>query len=367
MYRLTAKMKSMSHWHFLWIAVLLSEVFTVVASSLQSYLSWGFVSRDVLLFGAFDALFVPLIIVPVIIYFLSRRRKTEDALRESEEKYRSLVESTGDSIYVLDRNYRYIYMNQRHLSRMGLSGDEYIGRSYKEFHSPEEASDFLEEVNKVFDTGESVQHEHRSGRDGRYFLRTLSPVKGDRGETVLTTVISKDITALKDMEDRLRTLSLTDELTGLYNRRGFLTFADQLLKLSKRQNKGVFLLYADLDDLKRINDTFGHQEGDAALVDAANVLKETCRESDIIARIGGDEFVMMTAGRAGDNMEIIISRLQENLRNHNARQRRNYTLSISFGISHHGPELLVSIDRLLEGAEKSMYGNKKQRQKPQTG
>src|SRR5208283_2367731 len=103
------------------------------------------------------------------------------------------------------------------------------------------------------------------------------PVKDNLGDTMLVTVISKDVTSLKDMEDRLRILSLTDELTGLYNRRGFLTFAAQLLKLSKRQNKGIFVLYADLDDLKKINDTFGHQEGDLALIDAANVLKATCR------------------------------------------------------------------------------------------
>lgn len=101
------------------------------------------------------------------------------------------------------------------------------------------------------------------------------------------------------MHERLHTISLHDDLTGLYNRRGFFTLAEHLLKLAKRQQEGLFMLYADLDDLKKINDTLGHQKGDWALIDTANLLKETFRESDIIARIGGDEFVVMPIETTG--------------------------------------------------------------------
>jgi diguanylate cyclase (GGDEF)-like protein len=100
---------------------------------------------------------------------------------------------------------------------------------------------------------------------------------------------------------------LTDELTGLYNRRGFFVSAQQQLKLANRYNKGIFIFSADLDDLKIINDNFGHKTGDSALVETANILKKTFRESDIIARIGGDEFVILGMENPQINTEFILT------------------------------------------------------------
>ncbi|MEJ2323606.1 MAG: GGDEF domain-containing protein, partial [Nitrospirota bacterium] len=94
----------------------------------------------------------------------------------------------------------------------------------------------------------------------------------------------------------MRSLSLTDELTGLSNRRGFFNLVDQLLKMAKRMNTVIYMLYADLDSLKSINDVYGHHEGDNILKDVAHILKTTYRESDIVARIGGDEFVVIPVG-----------------------------------------------------------------------
>lgn len=289
---------------------------------------------------------------------ITDRMHAEQALSESEEKYRSLVESTDDFIYVVDSNYRYVHMNKKHMLKMGFSGDEYVGVSYSEFHTPEETDAFMRHVDKVFETGEPAYHEHRSLSDGRYFVQTLSPVKGDAGQTVAVTVISKDITEHKQMEEKLRTLSLTDELTGLYNRRGFFTLSERLLKLCKRQKRGVFLLYADLDNLKEINDTFGHQAGDEILVAIAGIFKETFRESDIIARIGGDEFVVIPMGRSGDDVKVITARLCQNLENRNAKKGGEHRLSISFGTSYYDPESPSSIDDLVVHAEKLMYEQK---------
>lgn len=166
---------------------------------------------------------------------------------------------------------------------------------------------------------------------------------------------------LVKVQERQRVMSITDELTGLYNRRGFFTLAEQRLKLAKRQRRGIFMLYADLDGLKAINDTMGHQEGDMALVDTANILKATYRESDIIARIGGDEFVVIPVGSAGDDISIITDRLQKNLDDHNAQADRNYTLSISLGIAYYDPEKPCPIDDLLRHADKMMYEQKKRK------
>jgi diguanylate cyclase (GGDEF)-like protein/PAS domain S-box-containing protein len=289
---------------------------------------------------------------------ITERRNAEEALKKSEEQYRSLVESTEDSIYLLDRNYRYIFMNKKHITRMGFSGNEYLCHAYSEFHSSDETKWLIEKANNVFNTGESVRHEHKSSRDGRYFLLTLSPIKNSDGTVEAVTVISKDITDYKTMEEKLHTLSLTDQLTGVYNRRGLLTLVDQLFKLSKRQKQGIFLLYADIDNLKEINDTFGHKEGDTVLVETANIFKKIYRESDIIARIGGDEFVVIPVGTAGDNIEIIISRLQKSLEIYNSGKNRGYKLSLSTGIVFYDPEHPCSINELLVQADKLMYEQK---------
>jgi len=299
-----------------------------------------------------------------IVRIFLKQERTENAIRESGEQYRSLVESTEDSIYLVDRNYKYLFMNKKHLSRMGFSENEYIGRPYSEFHLPYETNWFIEKANEVFNIGKSVHHEHKNLKDGKYYLLTLSPVKKPDGTIIAVTVVSKDITELKQMEEKLQTLSLMDELTGIYNRRGFFTLVEHQLKLSKRHKKGIFMLYADVDNLKEINDTYGHKEGDMALIDTANILKYNYRESDIIARIGGDEFVVIPVGAAGDKVEIISSRLQKAIEVHNSKTNRVYKLSISAGITYYNPQNPCSIDELLLHGDKAMYEQKRHKQKP---
>jgi PAS domain S-box-containing protein len=132
------------------------------------------------------------------------RRKAEAYIRESEEKYRSLA-TTADSMYMIDRDFRYILMNERYLSRFGLPLEKIIGRAYEEFHSKEATREFVEIVERVFETGASIQHEYRSERDGLYFLRTFSPVKSSDEEVIkAVTVVSKDITDRKQVEEKLR-------------------------------------------------------------------------------------------------------------------------------------------------------------------
>ena len=165
------------------------------------------------------------------------------------------------------------------------------------------------------------------------------------------------------MQEEMKSLLLRDELTGLYNRRGFFTLVEYLLRMAKRQDRGMFMLYADLDNLKQINDAYGHQEGDLALIEAANLLTKNYRESDIIARIGGDEFVVISAGTPGECIDTILKRLHQALAVYNAkRNRRPYALSISAGIAFYDPQNPCSIDELLAQGDRSMYGHKKQKQ-----
>jgi two-component system cell cycle response regulator len=163
------------------------------------------------------------------------------------------------------------------------------------------------------------------------------------------------------MHEELHTISLHDDLTGLYNRRGFFTLAEHLLRTAKRQQTGLSMLYCDLDDLKGINDALGHQKGDWALIDAANVLKETFRDSDIIARIGGDEFIVMPIETTEESLEIVVNRLQRAVETDNARSKREYRLSISTGAAYFDPRSPITIDELLSQADKSMFKQKRTR------
>jgi diguanylate cyclase (GGDEF)-like protein len=171
----------------------------------------------------------------------------------------------------------------------------------------------------------------------------------------------REIERRKRTEDELRNLSLTDELTGLYNRRGLDALAEHQIRKADREKRKSFLLYADLDGMKKINDTFGHRAGDEVLISAADILRETCRNSDIIARMGGDEFVVFPIETAGDNIDAVISRLQEKVVSYNSHVAPACRLSMSIGVAFYDPESPCSVKELLIKADQAMYENKKLR------
>ena len=173
------------------------------------------------------------------------------------------------------------------------------------------------------------------------------------------SLAKQEIERRKKMEDELWNLSLTDELTGLYNRRGLDALAEHQIKKANREKRRLFLLYADLDDLKKINDTLGHREGDKILISAADILRETYRSSDIIARMGGDEFVVFPIEPPGDNIDIITSRLEKKVAHYNSRVAPAYRISMSIGIGLYDPQLPCSVKELLAKADNAMYENKK--------
>ncbi len=159
-------------------------------------------------------------------------------------------------------------------------------------------------------------------------------------------------------KEKLLNLSLTDELTGLYNRRRFFILGEQYIKVAIRAKKRFALLYIDIDDLKQINDHFGHHEGDRTLVGFAEILQKTFRKSDVVARIGGDEFVVLFEC-SDQNEETLMTRLNENIKEYNAREPQCYHLSISVGVAPFDPEHPIPIDELLSKADASMYFHKR--------
>ena len=291
---------------------------------------------------------------------LIESKQSSKLIQHSESRFRSLVDSTDDSIYLVDRDLNYLFMNRQHISRIG-SDKTYIGQPFSNFHSPEETEMFAKKVSAAIEHKKSEQYEYKSFRDGRYFLQTYSPVFENNNEIKAVTIVSKDITGRKKIEEELREMSLTDELTKLYNRRGLAVLGEQYLRMSARENRGLYILYADLDNMKVINDKLGHKEGDKALIKTAEILKECFRKSDIIARLGGDEFAVFPVGFAGDNVENITARLLANITAFNLKSSDIYKLSLSFGISFFDPQDPSSLDDLLAEADRLMYEDKKKK------
>lgn len=179
------------------LAIFLGETFVMIILP-------GLLPSDMFGGSIIDPILLVVIIFPILYFFsfrplrshISELNRLQGELQRSQERYCSLVESTEDSIYLIDKDYRYLFMNAKHQSRIGLEGLQFIGRPYGEFHSSESTKEFEKTVDTVFATGRSVQQEHKSHRDNKYFLRTFSPVKDNFGMVEAVTVISKDVTSL---------------------------------------------------------------------------------------------------------------------------------------------------------------------------
>jgi diguanylate cyclase (GGDEF)-like protein len=161
----------------------------------------------------------------------------------------------------------------------------------------------------------------------------------------------------------LRSLSLIDDLTGLYNRRGFMELGTQFLKLSRRSGRGASLLYLDLDRFKDINDAHGHHVGDRALVQLAETLRAAFRRSDLIARMGGDEFAVLAPAASSEPDEMLGRRVREGIRAFNLSTPDAYRLEASLGVARSDPDDRSTLAELLTGADRAMYEEKRMKRK----
>jgi diguanylate cyclase (GGDEF)-like protein len=200
-------------------------------------------------------------------------------------------------------------------------------------------------------------------KDGqfRWVHELIQNVRDDAGKSIYIHGSLFDISDRKHMEEEIVALSMTDQLTGLHNRRGFLTLAEHQLKLSDRTNKGMQLFFADIDGMKWINDKMGHKEGDNALIEVATALKDTFRSSDIISRMGGDEFAVLAIDTCKLNPEILTTRLHSELEAFNNKENQKFRISVSVGCAYYDPEKPSSIEELMAHADKLMYEQKKKK------
>ncbi|GMV07547.1 MAG: hypothetical protein AMXMBFR53_38220 [Gemmatimonadota bacterium] len=191
-------------------------------------------------------------------------------------------------------------------------------------------------------------------------------VKSEVGPAVLARAVRHAIERHR-LLSALRSLSLIDDLTGLYNRRGFADLGEQYLKLARRTTRGVTMVFLDLDRFKTINDSLGHHVGDRALIKVADILRATFRRSDIIARLGGDEFAVLALEASGESAELLVERLRERFREFNQSGRESYQLLVSIGMSRHDGDMRMRLEDLLSEADNAMYEEKRSKRKAVSG
>ncbi len=272
----------------------------------------------------------------------------------SEEKYRSLIESTDDSVYMIDRDCTYLFVNRQVVNRLSAPESDIIGRRYADFHNVDDTLDFTGYVEKVFEWGTSLSYEHKSNKGKRCSLRTLSPITDPRtSEIKCIAVISKDITDIKKTEEKLKYLSLHDPLTGLYNRA---YFEEEMHRLDNNRFESIGLIMCDIDGLKLINDTLGHEKGDELLARASQIIRRSFRENDVVARVGGDEFAVLLPNTPRPKVEEMCLRIKGSVADYNKKNHR-LPLGISIGFSiRSGPG--QSMAELYRESDNSMYREK---------
>lgn len=291
---------------------------------------------------------------------ISARKRTEEALRASEQRFRQLIETSTEAFIAMDAQGLITEWNRQAEATFAWSREEAIGRRLGDTIIPPELREAHNRgLARYLATGEDrvlgqrleLQGRHR---DGREFPVEFTIWALGSGPEVSFNALLHDISERRRLEEDLWELALVDDLTGLHNRRSFMLLAEQALKEAARAHRPVIALFLDVDDLKQINDTHGHAEGDRALRLVAAALRAACRESDIIGRLSGDEFAILLA--EAHQMDGLEGRVR--CRVAEAAETTIYPLSVSIGVAPCQPDHECHLTELFERADQAMYDEK---------
>ena len=274
------------------------------------------------------------------------------------------MKASMDGMAIIDHSGACIYLNDAYAKTFGyVDPVRLIGASWEMFYFDEELARIKEQIMPAVWRDGSWRGEALGLKlNGGTFPLEISISSVDGGGLVQ---VVRDITERKKLEETLRNSSLKDDLTGLFNRRGLLKQAAPYFDFARRQKEKLLLLFIDLDGMKKINDEFGHNEGDNALIQTAAILNRSFRSTDIIARLGGDEFTVLVTD-LNASKEDAITRLNENLKAYNASEICSHKLAFSIGVATLEPERMACFEELLEQADQAMYEQKRMKRRRAT-
>jgi diguanylate cyclase (GGDEF)-like protein/PAS domain S-box-containing protein len=242
---------------------------------------------------------------------ITEQKNAENTLRRNEYELRTLVDNSPDLIFRLNRQTQYVYANPAYVQLTGILRDQLIGKTNKELGMSLQLIEFWQSAAQgVMDSGRehSVEFDMPSFFGKRYFFVRLIPEFEKTGLVETVLVIARDITERKRAEEQIRYISFHDEVTGLYNRA---FFEEEIRRVDRERNLPISIIMGDVNNLKLSNDVFGHNEGDKLLKALADSIKNACRQGDIVARWGGDEFAVILPKTDFATVEEICSRIND--------------------------------------------------------
>ena len=300
---------------------------------------------------------------------LSRDITARRGADRERQQLAAAVAVTADGIAITGVSGALEFVNHAFARMHGHKASDLVQTSWSTLYDHAEAKRLLRDaIPEVTQVG--FWHGESTGRraDGSVYPQELSLTLLPHGGLV---AVARDISERKAAEERLLHLSVHDELTALYNRRGFLEQAESVLKLAARQGVSCALLYGDLDSFKAVNDGFGHDIGDSALRTIAGILTSSFRETDLLARLGGDEFTILAIDLRADDIALIIARIDEAIARSNERRvvdpAQAWHLGISLGVAMFKPSAPEDVESLLRRADEAQYERKRERKALQAG
>ncbi len=293
---------------------------------------------------------------------ISWRKTLEAELRIGETRYRQLVENANDVIYTITPEGMFSYVSPNWTTTLGHPAETVVGTHIRDHLHPDDlprCQGFLEKVLASGKPQSGIEYRVRH-QDGawRWHMSNAAALRGENGEVEAFLGIAHDITERRAMEERIRHLAQHDALTGLPNRALFFEHLEQALRLAVRHGEKGALLFIDLDDFKPINDRLGHAAGDQVLVTTARRLLAGVRESDLVGRLGGDEFIALLHAPAGGEEALSVARtLCRSLAEPLTVEGETVAVTASIGIALY-PDHAKSGDALVRAADRAMYDAK---------